>query len=42
MSYIFSSVMGTVFYSIVVFSAGAFIGRDMFNWTVKYLPWKKN
>ncbi len=34
-----SSGLGTVFYSIVVFMAGALIGRPMWCWMCKSMPW---
>ncbi len=36
-----SSVLGTIFFTIVVFTAGALIGRPLFDWVVKKLPWTK-
>ncbi len=36
-----SSILGTVFYSIVVFVAGAAVGRPLYTWAVKCLPWNK-
>lgn len=36
---ILSSALGTVFFTIVVFTAGALIGRPLFSWVVKKLPW---
>tara|TARA_R100000995_G_C3435518_1_gene100636 strand:+ start:480 stop:626 length:147 start_codon:yes stop_codon:yes gene_type:complete len=37
----FSGALGTVFYSIVVFVAGALMGTPLWNWTKKFLPWNK-
>ena len=34
-----SSTMGTMFYSVVVFMAGAMIGRPMWNWMYAKMPW---
>ena len=34
------SVLGTVFYSMVVFTAGALMGRPMWCWVCKSMPWK--
>jgi|7_EtaG_2_1085326.scaffolds.fasta_scaffold34300_2 hypothetical protein len=34
-----SSILGTIFYTIVVFVLGAFVGRPAFSWLNKYLPW---
>jgi hypothetical protein len=38
---ILSSALGTVFFTIVVFTAGALIGRSLFSWVAKKLPWTK-
>jgi hypothetical protein len=38
---VFSSSLGTVFYSIVVFVAGSLIGAQLWNWINKKLPWNK-
>lgn len=37
-----SSTLGTVFYSIVVFVFGALIGRPMWRWINKMLPWNRD
>ena len=37
----FSSILGTIFYSVLIFVAGAAIGRPLWTWTSKYLPWNK-
>lgn len=36
-----SSAVGTVFYTIVVFIAGALLGVPLWNWASKKLPWNK-
>jgi len=36
-----SSTMGTVFYTIVVFTAGALIGKPLLAWGLKMMPWSK-
>jgi hypothetical protein len=36
-----NSVLGTVFYSVVVFVAGALLGTPLWNWITKQLPWNK-
>jgi hypothetical protein len=36
-----SSVLGTVFYSVIVFVAGALVGRPLYSWATKWLPWNK-
>ena len=36
-----SSTFGTIFYTIVVFTAGALIGQPVWSWFVKKLPWNK-
>lgn len=38
---VFSSVLGTVFYSITLFVAGSLIGASMWSWINKKLPWNK-
>ena len=38
----FSGTLGTIFYSIVIFVAGALIGTPLWNWTKSYLPWSKD
>ena len=37
----FSSILGTVFYSIVLFIAGTVVGRPLWTWATKSLPWNK-
>ena len=37
----FSSWLGTAFYSVCVFVAGALVGRPMFEWLRKFMPWNK-
>ena len=39
MSEMLSSFMGTVFYTVVVFMAGALIGKPMWCWWCKMMPW---
>lgn len=36
-----SSVLGTIFYTICIFVAGAVIGQGMWKWVQKFLPWNK-
>jgi len=36
-----SSILGTVFYTIVVFVIGALVGRPAFSWATKWFPWSK-
>tara|TARA_R100000808_G_C2147889_1_gene155913 strand:- start:2728 stop:2853 length:126 start_codon:yes stop_codon:yes gene_type:complete len=36
-----SSTLGTVFFTIVVFAAGALIGKPLFAWVSKMMPWNK-
>lgn len=38
---VFSSALGTVFYSITVFVAGALIGAPLWTWVNAKLPWNK-
>jgi hypothetical protein len=37
-----SEILGTTFYTIVVFIAGALIGTPLWNWAKKFLPWNKD
>ena len=39
MESIVSSGLGTVFFTVVVFVAGALIGAPMWNWIAKKMPW---
>jgi hypothetical protein len=39
---VFSSTLGTVFYSVVIFVAGALIGAPLWKWVDKKLPWNKD
>jgi len=41
MELLLSSTLGTIFYSIVVFVAGALIGAPLWSWVSKKLPWNK-
>jgi len=41
MELFFSSVLGTVFYTVTVFVAGAFIGKPLWDWVSTKLPWNK-
>jgi hypothetical protein len=36
-----SGFLGTVWFSILVFIAGAFIGAPLWNWAKQFLPWNK-
>ncbi len=36
-----SSTLGTAFFTIVVFAAGALIGKPLFAWVSKMMPWNK-
>ena len=38
---VLSSTLGTVFFSVVVFVAGALIGQPLWNWVNKKLTWNK-
>jgi hypothetical protein len=38
---LFASTLGTIFYSITVFVAGALIGAPFWGWINKKLPWNK-
>jgi hypothetical protein len=35
------SALGTFFYTIVVFVVGAFVGKPLWDWVSKKLPWNK-
>lgn len=37
----FSSMLGTVFFSVLVFVAGALIGTPMWHWMKTKMPWNK-
>ena len=41
MEMFFSSALGTVFYTAVVFMAGAFIGKPLYDWVSPKFPWNK-
>lgn len=41
MELIYSSVLGTVFYSLVVFAIGALVGQSLWSWVKKFFPWNK-
>ena len=35
----FQSALGTIFYTVVIFVAGALIGNPLWNWVKTKLPW---
>jgi hypothetical protein len=37
-----SEILGTVFYTIVVFVLGALIGNTLWQWVRKFFPWNKD
>ena len=37
-----SQILGTVFYTLVVFAIGAFAGPKFFSWVGGLLPWNKD
>jgi hypothetical protein len=39
MELLFSSTLGTIFYTLVVFTAGALIGVPLWDWISQKLPW---
>jgi hypothetical protein len=41
MELILSSTLGTIFYTITVFVAGALVGAPLWNWISSKLPWNK-
>ena len=36
------SFLGTVWWSILVFAAGALVGVPAWNWVRKFFPWNKD
>jgi hypothetical protein len=38
---VFSSTLGTIFYTLTVFVAGALIGAPLWSWVNEKLPWNK-
>lgn len=42
MELVFSSTLGTIFYTLVVFGAGALIGGPLWEWVNKKFPWNNN
>ncbi len=36
-----SGALGTVWWTVLVFIAGALIGAPLWNWIKTYLPWNK-
>ena len=41
MNYMFSSTLGTIFYTALVFLCGMWVGKPMFTWVTAKLPWNK-
>lgn len=41
MELVLSSTLGTIFYTVVVFVAGALIGGPLWKWVDSKLPWNK-
>tara|TARA_Y100000310_G_scaffold333970_1_gene412649 strand:+ start:1017 stop:1139 length:123 start_codon:yes stop_codon:yes gene_type:complete len=39
MELLFSGALGTIFYTAVIFVAGALIGTPMWNWVKSKFPW---
>jgi hypothetical protein len=37
-----SQVLGTVFYTLVVFTVGAIVGPKFFGWLGRLMPWNKD
>lgn len=37
-----SQVLGTAFYTVVVFVAGSWLGPKFWGWVGKFLPWNKD
>jgi hypothetical protein len=38
----FSGILGTIFFSVLVFIAGALVGTPLWNWGKKFLPWNNS
>lgn len=36
------NILGVAFYSVVIFVAGALIGKPMWGWMCKHMPWSGN
>lgn len=36
-----SQVLGTVFYTLVVFALGSWLGPTFWSWLGKFMPWNK-
>ena len=36
-----ANLLGTIFYTVIVFLAGAFLGRPLWTWISPKLPWNK-
>lgn len=41
MELIISESLGTIFYSLVVFTTGALVGQGIWKWVSKFFPWNK-
>tara|TARA_Y100000034_G_C6806333_1_gene362086 strand:+ start:544 stop:669 length:126 start_codon:yes stop_codon:yes gene_type:complete len=41
MEVFFSSVLGTLFYTAVIFGAGALMGAPLWNWVKSKFPWSE-
>ena len=35
------SILGVIFYTVVVFTAGALAGKPMYTWVSSKMPWTK-
>jgi hypothetical protein len=42
MNFDVENVLGTLFYTAVVFTIGALSGRKLWYWTRKFFPWNKD
>jgi len=40
-NYTLSEILGTIFYTAVVFGLGALSGRKIWYWARKFFPWNK-
>jgi hypothetical protein len=41
LSNLFSSVIGAISYTVVVFVAGTFLGKPLWDWASPKFPWNK-
>ena len=39
---VIQNALGTAFYTVVVFAAGALVGVPLWTWVRKFFPWNKD